>query len=328
MKTSGVTVVVPVWNHRELLAPLWANLMAQTERPVEVIVVDDGSTDGAGAAAAALGARVIAMDATSGFARAVNRGISACRTEWVAVLNNDVKLAPDYLAVLLAAAQASGAGFATGKLRSASDPNRIDATFDLVSRGGCSRRAGHGELDGPAFSARRSIYSAPWTAVLFRKALFKEVGGLEESFESYLEDVEFGVRCARHDFAGLYVPEAVGWHQGSATLGVGHPDTVRRMARNQLLLAARHFPWRFLWPVLVAQLGWGLVTLRQGRFRPWLAGIAAGIAQFRKARRAYSSIDVPALESWLRANERELRRAPSRYWRVYSLLTGTWRSDT
>src|SRR5215469_18140499 len=96
----SITAIVPVWNGRELLARLLDSLDRQTEAPSEVLVVDNGSTDGAPELARERGARVISMGRNAGFAAAVNRGIRESRTEWVAVLNSDVELSPDYLAIL------------------------------------------------------------------------------------------------------------------------------------------------------------------------------------------------------------------------------------
>ena len=77
--------------------------------------------------------------------------------------------------------------------------------------------------------------------MLYRAEVFRQVGLLEESFESYLEDVDFGLRCAAQRITGRYVPDARAVHVGSAALGRWHPETVRRIARNQLLLVARHY---------------------------------------------------------------------------------------
>jgi GT2 family glycosyltransferase len=320
MDAGGITVVVPVWNRRELIEPLFRTLRAQTAAPAAVIVVDNGSTDGAGDAAAAAGAGVLRLEHNAGFAAAVNCGIRACSTEWIAVLNNDVVLAPDYLERLRDAAR-DGAWFATGKIFDAGGGGTLDGTFDILSRGGTAWRAGNGQPDGPEWSAPRAIWSAPWTAVLFRAALFDRAGWLDESFESYLEDVEFGVRCALAGLNGVYVPGAVAWHSGSATLGRWHPDTVRRISRNQLLLVARHFPRLFAWPVLVAQLLWGLVALRHGAGVAWLRGKTEALQKCRSVRSTYRPGSEKVLIAWLRENDRLLAAAPSRYWRVYSLLT-------
>src|SRR5258707_12962538 len=116
MSDDGITAVIPVWNRRELIAPLLRNLAAQTTPPVETIVVNNGSTDGADDAAAAAGAHVIRMGSNAGFAAAVNRGLGEVKTAWVAVLNNDVELAPDYLSTYRQEAVETNAWFAPGRM--------------------------------------------------------------------------------------------------------------------------------------------------------------------------------------------------------------------
>src|SRR5689334_13517120 len=100
----SLTAIVPVWNGRDLLSRLLASLEAQTQPATEVLVIDNGSTDGAPDVARARGYRVIGMGRNAGFAAAVNRGIRESHGDWIAVLNSDVELAPDYLAKLVAAA--------------------------------------------------------------------------------------------------------------------------------------------------------------------------------------------------------------------------------
>jgi hypothetical protein len=168
----------------------------------------------------------------------------------------------------------------------------------------------------------RRIASAPWTAVVFRRGVFDKIGLLEERFESYLEDVDFGLRCAAHGVEGRYIPEAVAWHHGSAALGRWHPDTVRRIARNQVWLAARWLPKSCLWPAIVAQGLWGGVALRHGRGWSWAQGVGEGLASFRQMR----SSD-PGLPGELRDNERSIANLQSTsghdlYWKLYFLFTG------
>ena len=327
----SISAIVPVWNGRELLRRLLDSVGAQTEAPAEVLVVDNGSTDGADEAAWTRGARVIAMGRNAGFAAAVNRGIRESRGEWIAVLNSDVELAPAYFAELLAAAQAQDAWFATGKILAASPERRIDATFDALCRGGCAWRVGSGCPDGPVFSAARRIYLAPWTALLARAELFARVGLLEERFESYLEDVDFGLRCGLRQYNGLYVPEAIAWHRGSAALGRWHPEMVRRIARNQLFLIARHYPrplaWRCIWPILVAQVLWGGVALRHGAGLAWLRGKWQGLRRIAELRHNGEAADAGTLEALLRSDEKTIHAIQAAtgfdsYWKSYFLLTG------
>jgi GT2 family glycosyltransferase len=320
--SGDVTVIVPVWNRCDLLEQLLSGLRTQTQPPAEVLVVDDGSEDGPADLA---GARVIRMGAHGGFAKAVNRGIRESRTPLVAIVNNDVELAPDWMEKLRGALSPD-VWFATGKLLQAATRDRIDGTFDLVCRGGTACRAGQGSPDGPAFGESRRIWSAPMTAALFRAELFEKAGLLDERFESYLEDVDFGIRCRLAGCAGRYTPEALAWHQGSATLGRWHPETVRRMARNQVFLIAKYYSGHMLrccaWHILVAQTLWGLVALRHGRAWPWVRGKAEGLGRWREFRQR-----VPA--EWLPAeDERDIRRERDLYWRLYFLLTGMGQSDT
>jgi GT2 family glycosyltransferase len=312
----SISAIVPVWNGRADLERLLISLAAQTQPAAELLMIDNGSTDGAPELAKSYGAKVIAMGRNAGFAAAVNRGIREAAGDWIAVLNSDVELASDYFSQLTA----SDAWFATGKILSRHDPTLIDGTYDLVCRGGTAWRAGNGRKDGPAFAKRREIFSAPWTAVLFRSKLFEKAGVLEEAFGSYLEDVDFGLRCAALGLSGLYVPEAVAWHRGSASLGRWHPETVRLIARNQRLIIARHYSpearRRAAWPILVAQLLWKLVGLRHGFLN----------RRTDPAPCAASSPHDPLLLEHLHQNEQEilcLQRATGfdLYWRLYFLLT-------
>jgi GT2 family glycosyltransferase len=326
MTFPPITIVVPVWNGRVLLEALLRTLRSQTHPIAEILVIDNGSTDGSAEAAEQAGARAIRMGVNAGFARAVNRGIAECRTEWLAVVNNDVEAAPDWLAHLAGALQDDDAWFATGKILQATDHQRLDGTCDALSRGGCAWRIGSGRHDGAEFSVRHRTFFPPGTAALYRADFFRRVGLLDESFESYLEDVDLGLRCALAGLEGWYVPAAVAWHHGSATLGRWHPHTVRRISRNQIFIVAKHYPagliLRYGWPILVAQGLWGLLALRHGAGCAWLRGKFAGL--FQASRRVrYTSAQLRAI---LEKSESEIHYIQSRtgfdsYWRAYFLLT-------
>ncbi len=218
---AHITVIVPSWNRRELLEALLDRLAGQTRPAAIVLVVDNGSTDGSAEAAEARGARVIRLGGNRGFAAAVNAGIGQAEGEFVAVLNNDAAPEPDWLERLTDALERDPeAGFAAGKVLDAGRPEILDGAWDLVSRGGCAWRAGSGRLDGSRWSRPGRIRLAPMTAALFRRRLFDEVGLLDERFESYLEDVDFGLRCARRGRYGVYVPQARVLHLGSAMIHI------------------------------------------------------------------------------------------------------------
>jgi hypothetical protein len=331
-----VAVVVPHWNRRDLLQTLLANLAEQTRPFDEIIVADNGSTDDSVAVAERAGARVVRLERNLGFAVAVNRGIKAAQADWIAILNNDVTLAPNWLEQLLAAAEKERAWFATGKTLTAGvasriDGARIDGTFDAISRGACAYRCGSGKPDGPFWNEPRRIRMAPMTAALFQRRLFAEIGLLDETFESYLEDVDFGIRCAIGDRWGTYVPTAVARHLGSSTWGQWNKYSVRLIARNQLLLKAKYFGGLPRWPVVVGQLLWGLVALCHGCAGAYLQGKMAGmrVARSIPAQRpasenteAFAKVVAFVQESERTILEVQRQTGFDRYWRAYFWLQG------
>ncbi len=313
-------MLIPNWNGASRLKTLFRSLQGQ-EPIEEIIVIDNGSTDSSRAVASAAGARVIAVDRNEGFAPAVNRGVKSARGHWLAVINNDVELEPGWLKALLSSALARPAWFATGKLLDRARPSHIDGTFDAVCRGGTAWRCGSGRPDGPAFNIETQIQFAPFTAVLLKKELFGRVGLLDERFESYLEDVDFGLRCARFGLSGVYVPSAIAYHQGSATLGRWHADSVRRISRNQLLLVSKHIG-RYGWPVFVAQGLWGLVALRHGAAWPWLKGKLDGRRLIRQTtEQPPSDLSEVFIRSERQIKDLQRETGFDLYWKLYFALT-------
>jgi GT2 family glycosyltransferase len=272
-----VTAVIPHWNRKDLLATLLENLQRQTRPFDQIIVADNGSDDGSAELAEQAGVEVLRLGSNLGFAAAVNRGIQSTDAEWVAILNNDVTLQPDWLRILLAEAERQNASFATGKILSEASHATIDGTFDEISRGACACRCGAGKPDAPIWNQARHIRMAPMTAAIFRRSLFDEVGLLDETFGSYLEDVDFGFRSALAGHDGIFVPGAEAYHRGSATAGRWQKDTVRLISRNQVLLARKHFQGQSLWPIVAGQLLWGLIASRHGRFLSYVLGKIQGL---------------------------------------------------
>ena len=235
----------------------------------------------------------------------------------MAILNNDVELAPDYFAKLTAVAP--DVAFATGKILSYHDRTRIDGAFDLVSRAFCPWRAGSGQIDGSPWDKARTIQLAPFTALLIRRPVFSRIGPLDARFESYLEDTDFGIRCALAGLAGMYVPQAVAFHRGSATLGAWSNRMVRLNSRNQVFLVAKHSPEPGSQAVVVGQLLWGLLALRHGTGSAWARGKWDAFRQY-KAMRSQPHTGIAALLAESEGQIRELSR--DTYWRWYFRLAG------
>lgn len=322
VNVEQVTAIIPNWNRAALLGRALESLERQSAPCARVLVVDNGSTDASRDVAAAAGAAILPLPSNLGFAAAVNRGVQAASTRWIWIVNNDVELHPRCLEFLLDAALSSGAAFAAPRVRQLSNPSRLDASYDLLARSGCAWRAGAGLPDGPLFAEPRSIRFAPMTAALIRRDVFERAGPLDEFFGSYLEDVEFFLRSSLQGFRGVYVPSAIVYHHGSATLGAWSQAMTELLARNQLLLAAKHFPAAWWWRALAGQLLWGALAARRGRLRAWLRGKWRGLRDAPRARRSFARAPRELLEPILAECENEILRLqratrPEPYWKLY-----------
>ncbi|HXE65186.1 MAG TPA: glycosyltransferase family 2 protein [Bryobacteraceae bacterium] len=322
-----VSAIIPTWNRAALIESLLTNLAEQTRPPDEVIVVDNGSRDETLAVARKLGAEVIAFPENRGFAVAVNAGIQRSSSDWVLILNNDVRLEPDWIERLQGSAQQEKAAFAVGKLLQEDDHAILDGSWDLVSRAAYAWRCGWGRRDEGIWSSRRKIRLAPMTAVLYHRRVFDALGMLETRFESYYEDVDFGVRCTLAGFEGIYEPEAVALHSGKATLGKNGARVMYLSARNQVLLLAKHYPartlLRFAWPIFVGQMLSLATTAKHGHLLAGMRGKAEALLRWRAFRsdlQAASRIEAAISES-----ESEIRALQKKigfdiYWRLYFSL--------
>lgn len=327
-----VSVVIPHRNRADLLQRALASVAAQRLPPghsADVIVVDNGSVDRSAEVAQEHGARTVRLGTNRGVSHALNRGIERASGDWILLLNNDVVLAADWIAELLAAARRSGAWFATGKIYDDARRHRLDGAGDAVCRGAAAWRLGHGRRDGAAFSASRPTYFPSATASLFRREFFSRAGCFDESFFAYLEDVELGMRAAALGLRGIYVPGAEAWHRGSETGGRWSDRSVAWITRHQLTLVAKHYSeemlLRFGAPLAVAQILWLALAASRGKLAPWLRGIGLGLADLRSYWRPGARSGDGALSRALCDAELEIASFQAAsgwdaYWRWYFRL--------
>jgi len=329
---ATISVVIPTWNRADLLRSVLANLEQQTRRPDEIVVVDNGSRDDSLEIARAYGARIIGYEENRGFAIAVNDGISQSRGDWILILNNDVVLRPDWIERLTTSVWRENAAFGVGKLLRPDESDEIDGSWDLVSRAAYAWRCGYGKKDGAVWSSRRTIHFAPMTAALFSRKVFETVGLLETRFESYYEDVDFGVRCALAGITGTYEPAAVATHMSKTSLGKSSHRVYFLSGRNQVLILAKYYSTRtllrFAWPILVGQCLALLAAAKQRNFWAAVQGKWAAIRRWRTFR-PHATPDWQRQVEWtFSQSEREIRNLQRQvgydsYWRLYFSLVKT-----
>jgi GT2 family glycosyltransferase len=269
----SAAAVIPNWNGRGWLPRCLASVDAQTLPFAEVIVVDNGSTDGSldYLAAEHPGVRVVELRENTGFAHAANRGIEAAGAEAVALLNTDVELEPAWHERMLAALDAHpGAASVACKMTDLDDPERIYDAGDFLRRDGVAEQRGRFGRDS-GYDTPGEAFSACAGAALYRRAAVLDAGGFDERYFAYLEDVELGLRLRLAGHACRYEP-ALARHAGSGSAAALADGPLALVERNTLLLVARHFPARWLPYVAYRQLGWAWHALRERRLRAHVRG--------------------------------------------------------
>jgi len=316
-----VSVVIINWNGKAHLARCLAALAAQTYRDFEVIVVDNGSTDGSVAFVREQypAVRLICNDRNLGFARANNQGIAIARGRYIAILNNDTQAEPQWLAALVSAAERHPKMGAFAPLVLFNDRR------DVIDSAGLTVSVlGHGiqNLLGERVERVKcpcEVFGVSATAALFRRELLQDIGLFDEDYFIYYEDVDLAWRARLRGWRALLVPEAVVYHAHSATVGRGSPFKKRLLTRNRLWTIAKdyHFPAIvFFLPLIVAfELGFVVLSLIQGDVAA-LTGLWQGVTGLPGALRKRT-----AIQSSRTASFREL--APLMHW--FNAPFSTWR---
>ena len=194
-----ISVVIPNWNGRRWLPGCLAALAAQERAPDEIIVVDNGSSDGSVEYLRHEhpDVTVLALSRNTGFAAAANIGVSVPAGEFMALVNADVELAPDWLARMAATLEAHpGAASVACKMLSLRDPTIVDDAGDVLRRDGvCEQRGRFGPDDG-RWDTPGEVFGACAGAALYRRSAVVKASGFHEPYFAYLEDVDLALRAA------------------------------------------------------------------------------------------------------------------------------------
>ena len=285
------SVIIPNWNGAQYLPGCLDSLWDQAAPDTEIIVVDNGSADESMEILGRYpGIRVIRNEENRGFAAAVNQGLAAMEGEYAVLLNNDTIVQKHWLKHLLKEMDEHPAAFSAASLMLRMDDTGIvdDAGDNYTVLGwGYKRRDGK-----PASreTKGRNVFSACGGGAIYRREMLKRIGGLDEAFFAYMEDMDLGWRALSAGWVNRYCPEAQVLHIGSATSGSKYNDfKVRLAARNNLYILYKNMP---LWlsVLLLPFLGLGflikwLFFTAKGFGRAYRQGWREGWATFRKLTR-------------------------------------------
>jgi len=285
--------VVVGYNGGEDLPRCLGSLLDQGLAPERIALVDNASRDGSPARARerAPGIVVLQNPENRGFGAAANQGARRALeggAEAVLFLNDDAWLPPGNLAPLVELLVANPrVGLVGPRIVLPGAPARLWAAGGLRGTGpNLSTLRGHGRLDGPRWQETVAVDYVPGCALVARREVLEVLGGFEESYFAYMEDVELGVRAARAGWLCLCVGSSLCVHAASRSTGGGYNARRKYMnGVNAVRFLRRHgtpADWLRFGLFDVASLPFvGLVGLARGRGRAVLAkglGIAHGLA--------------------------------------------------
>jgi GT2 family glycosyltransferase len=296
--TDRVAVVVPNYNGAGFIGDCLDALLAQERPPDDVVVVDNGSTDDSADVIAAgwPSVRVVRSATNLGFAGGVNLGVRATDAPLVAVLNSDAIVDRRWLAELLRAPRPDDV-WAWGSVLVAEETGRIESAGDLCSNLGLASKHLRDQPLDALPDAPYDVFAPPGAAPLYRRDVFDALGGYEERFFLYYEDVDLSFRARLRGHRALMVPSARVRH----ALGRSGTAPVQRfyISRNSTWCAVRNLPHLsagVLWSATRRQLRDARARGYVGPFVKGKVAAVAGLPRVLRERRAIQAQTVVAAD--------------------------------
>lgn len=320
MNPPYVSVIVVNWNGCRYLGDCLASLRRQSFKDLEIILVDNASTDNSVAFVRHHYPEVILLPQTSnlGFAAANNRGIHLARGSLIALLNNDAVAAEDWLAQMVAALEANPkAGSAASKMLFRQHPHIIDRVGDAYTLAGAGQLRGRG-ASADAYQERQWILGPCAGAAVYRRSMLNDIGLFDEDFFLLYEDLDLSLRACLKGYPCIFVPQAIVYHAASLTIGRDSPISIYYGHRNLEWTYIQNLPLPVLLLTVWPHLLYGVAS--------WIYFQRLGYGKvFWRAKRDAIKGLRPALAK--RQQVQALRRvSASRIWRLLTVETflGRW----
>ncbi|MFN8380554.1 MAG: glycosyltransferase family 2 protein [Anaerolineales bacterium] len=261
-----VSVVIITWNSKKYLDDCLNHLLKQSFQNFEVIIVDNGSEDdaldGVEKKYLSLDLHIHKLDTNLGFAVANNIGARLARGRWLALLNTDAFPNPSWLSNLIKATEErpTFSSFSSRQIK-ADEIHLLDGAGDAYHISGFAWKR---YLDHPIESYGRKteeVFSPCAAAAMYLREAFLEVGGFDEDFFSYYEDVDLGFRLRLAGYRALYVADAEVRHVGSGALGIHSDFAFYYSHRNLVWIFFANMPFPYLWLYLPVHIMTNIVYL-------------------------------------------------------------------
>ena len=258
-----VRVVCVVFHPGDELARFAETLATASGAPVELVVVDNGSDHTvASQVVEEHGGRLVVPGSNLGYGAAANRGASGATTPWIVVANSDIEWTPGSLERLVAAGEEQPSAGSLGPMLLNTDGTTYPSARALPS---LRQGAGHAVFarvwpDNPwtrAYHARQEstggyLREAGWLSgacLLLRREAFEQVGGFDESYFMFFEDVDLGERLGRAGWENLYVPDVRVTHVGGTSWRERPEPMIRAHHASALQYMERRFDRWYQAPV-------------------------------------------------------------------------------
>jgi hypothetical protein len=252
-----VSVIVPNWNGKIVIRDCLTSLQRLTYPNYEVIVVDNGSTDGSAKMIREEfpTTKMVISPLNLGFAGACNLGIKIAKGQLVALFNNDAIAHPSWLSELVKTImQSSRISIASGViLRGKPSDILLEAGKRMDVFTGATWRIGYGSKLSKLGKVHNIDYFS-LCAALIRKELVKEIGLIDEGYFVYFEDADWAFSARRKGYECILVPSAVVWHEGSVSTKNMPSKRFYWEKLNHFRLIFKQFPLRYLFSALIFQL--------------------------------------------------------------------------
>ncbi|MBI3152911.1 MAG: glycosyltransferase family 2 protein [Chloroflexi bacterium] len=267
-----ISIIIIAWNSKLYLHTCFDRLLNQTFHDFEVILVDNGSKDGTVEGLRdkypSLNLRIVSLPSNHGFAVANNIGAHLARGQWLALLNADAFPEPDWLEQLLSASENNPRfSFFTSRQIQANVPDLLDGAGDTYHVSGLAWRRDYNQPVNENKVNPQEVFSACAAAALYSRDDFLKVGGFDEDYFSYFEDVDLGFRLRLVGRRCLYVPQAVVHHIGSASTGKLSDFAVYHGHRNLVWTYLKNMPPPLFWLYLPLHLLMNLFFLLSFTFK-------------------------------------------------------------
>ena len=239
------SVVIPNYNGIRYLKNCLLSLQKCEGEDFEVIVVDNGSTDGSDLLpdSLKLNVRLIKLNENTGFAHAVNVGIREAKGEYVILLNNDTEVESGFVRKLTEALKKNRKAFsASAMMVDMNNREVLDGAGDYYCALGWAFAYGKGKKTEECDKGRK-IFSSCAGACIYDKAKLEITGLFDELHFAYLEDVDLGYRARIAGFDNIYEPASVVYHAGSGFSGSRYNEfKIKLSSRNSVYLILKNMP--------------------------------------------------------------------------------------